>query len=585
MARVAFLRDSVSRPPIPTEPLTPKEWAAFGATVGELQEEPVPEHLRFHNPAWNLSLFRTLAQKRWEEQGGEGGLEEPDTIDESVHSESEDVDMVDKMETPIEPEASFAGIGTANILPEGRSRKKAKLDYTGMFLPFQELDEEDGGEMQRGSPVGDIGGGHTSNQQPQGSDTTLGSLPKPQHKRRGRPPRKSRDASELISKGGLPKNEDVSAGPASPKESQLPASISNIQKERRKALIDAGNKTPHISWVRGGTEIRGELSAAPPLLNSGLVLPSTEKKNVTGYKKRVSLVPASLQGTPRAVKNKPSHPIKQGTPANEKIIHRLASPLPIPSPSVMQGGGSGSPTSSEYESLSSENEDTTFPSGQLRLADLPREIAATIPKPLEFFSRRDHVSPLIGGNLRAVIVTTGTRKLKAPIQSKGYMAIQPAWNPHAPRRAGENGSMMQLSSTSTDPISKTQENFPLFVARGPHQWEYCGQYQVAEVVKLSAFENWMHLSTGGSKILRYWGQSILQKRFEWAKVLFMHNCGWTEEKWLEATVEDIIRPILAGTVPMHWVHLQCVGFDVGFYEALLRQKVKCGLVASQKIIL
>ncbi|KAF3317611.1 hypothetical protein TWF173_010379 [Orbilia oligospora] len=493
MARVAFLRESTSRPPIPTEPLTPKEWAAFGTAIGEPQDEQVPEHLRFHNPAWNLSLFRTLAQKRWEEQGGEGELEEPDPIDTSAYSESEDIDMVDKMDTTVDEEGSFAGIAATNILPEGRMRKKAKLDYSGMFMPLHELDDEDDGKKKHRSPVRDISEDHTSNQLLLGSATPPDFLPKPQHKRRGRPPRKPQLTSEFISEV-----DDLSQSEDTPGES------------------------------------------------------------------------VSSKGVPFLVRT---------------TTDQLTTSLPEPSPPPIRRADSSSPTSSEYESVSSESQETTFPSGQLRLADLPREIAATIPKPLEFFSRRDHISPLIGGNLRAVVVTTSAGKPNAPIQTKGYMAIQPAWNPHAPRKAGENGSMMQLSETSTDPISKTQKNFPLFVARRPHQWEYCGQYKVAEVVKLSAFENWMHLSTGGSKLLRHWGESILQKRFEWAKNIFMQNCGWNEEKWRTAAVEDIMGPILAGTVPMHWVHLQCVGFDLEFYEALLRQKVKCGLAASKKIIL
>ncbi|KAF3291446.1 hypothetical protein TWF970_000659 [Orbilia oligospora] len=552
MARVAFLRESTSRPPVPTEPLTPKEWAAFGTAIGEPQDEQVPEHLRFHNPAWNLSLFRTLAQKRWEEQGGEGELEEPDPIDTSAYSESEDIDMVDKMDTTVDEEGSFAGIAATNILPEGRMRKKAKLDYSGMFMPLHELDDEDDGKKKHRSSVRDISEDHTSNQLLLGSATPPDSLPKPQHKRRGRPPRKPQLTSEFISEvDDLSQSED----------------------------------TPGESVSSKGVPFLSELSAIPPPSISGLVLPSTERNNVTGYKKRVSLAPGFSQSTHRAIMNTINHPIKQTPPTEEKTTDQLTTSLPEPSPPPIRKAGSSSPTSSEYESVSSESQETTFPSGQLRLADLPREIAATIPKPLEFFSRRDHISPLIGGNLRAVVVTTSAGKPNAPIQTKGYMAIQPAWNPHAPRKAGENGSMMQLSETSTDPISKTQKNFPLFVARRPHQWEYCGQYKVAEVVKLSAFENWMHLSTGGSKLLRHWGESILQKRFEWAKNMFMQNCGWNEEKWRTAAVEDIMGPILAGTVPMHWVHLQCVGFDLEFYEALLRQKVKCGLAASQKIIL
>ncbi|KAF3226164.1 hypothetical protein TWF191_004826 [Orbilia oligospora] len=553
MARVAFLRESTSRAPILTEPLTPREWAAFGTAIGEPQDEQVPEHLRFHNPAWNLSLFRTLAQKRWEEQGGEGELEEPGPIDTSAYSESENVDMVDKMDTTVDEEGSFTGIAATNILPEGRMRKKAKLDYSGMFMPFHELDDEDDGKKKHRSPVRDISGDRTSNQLLLGSGMAPDSLPKPQHKRRGRPPRKPQLTSEFISEmDDLSQGEDTPGESVSSKGVPFLVRTVNVQTERRKALLDAGNKMPEINWLKRDPIPKSELSAIPPPSTSGLVLPSTERNNVTGYKKRVSLAPGFSQSTHRAIMNTISHPTKQTPPTEEKTTHQLTSSLPEPSPSPIRRGGSSSPTSSEYE---------------------------------KFFSRRDHISPLIGGNIRAVVVTTSAGKPNASIQTKGYMAIQPAWNPHAPRKAGENGSMMQLSETSTDPISKTQKNFPLFVARRPHQWEYCGQYKVVEVVKLSAFENWMHLSTGGSKLLRHWGESILQKRFEWAKNMFMQNCGWSEEKWRTAAVEDIMGPILAGTVPMHWVHLQCVGFDLEFYEALLRQKVKCGLAASQKIIL
>ncbi|KAK6356116.1 hypothetical protein TWF718_000491 [Orbilia javanica] len=585
MTRVAFLRNSNSRPPsLLTEPLTTKEWTAFGTAVGESsQEERLPEHLRFHNPAWDLSLLRTLAQKRWEQQGREGELEEPDPIDTFVESESEGADMVDEMDLSISHETSYARIEAANILLEGRMRKKAKLDYSGMFLPFKELDDEGRGSPHR-SAVESTGGDNTSSQLFLGSDSGLHSLPKLHRKRRGRRSRKAQDASELGSEvGDLPQSEDNYQGSASPDMAPLADPVSKIQKERRKTLIEAGNKVPETGLFKPSPGIKDKVYATPPPLANGRVLHSGNGKSFTGYRKRVSLARGLCDSEDPVITSSISRPTQLMTSPDGEVIHKL-SDFPTPPPLSAKEGNDSSPTSSDYDSIFSDDQDTTFPAGQLRLADLSPEIVASIPKPLEYFSRRDHVGPVIGGNNRVLIATTAARP-NAPIQTRGYMGIQPAWNPHAPKKAGENGSIMQLSSTSTDPISKTQENFPLFVARAPHQWEYCGQYQVAKIVKLSAFENWMHLSTGGSKLLKYWGEEILQKRFEWAKNLFMQNCGWTEEKWLEATVEDIMGHIMTGTVPMHWVHLQCVGFDLVFYEALLRQKVKCGLVASEKIIL
>ncbi|KAK6499914.1 hypothetical protein TWF481_010270 [Arthrobotrys musiformis] len=595
MQRLGFFRDQALRPSIPTEPLTPKEWAAFGEAIDESPEERIPEHLRFHNPAWNLSLLRTLAQKRWEEQGGEGQLEEPGPIDTSTHKENEDVDMLDETGVPVNHGPAFSVVGAANILPEGRMRKKAKLDYTGMFMPVQGFDDEDGRRNYHRTP-GDIGGRAGDHSQ---LEQGLDSLPKPQHKRRGRPPRKSRDALEAGSEmGDLPKSEDTPAAPASPKMEQSPDPTS-IQKERRRALIGAGNKMPGMEWLKRFPGAKDGQSSTPPVSTNGLVLPSNDNKSAAGYKKRVSLAPGSSQSAQKMVTNTVKKPVGQETPPNnmkpnkqgaslhEKTSHKLPPSLMIPSSlltSDHEAESSPSPSSSEYESVSSADLDTTFPAGQLRLADLPRGIVATIPKPLEHFSRSDHISPIIGGNTRSVIATVSP-KMNSPFKIKGYMAIQPAWNPHAPKKAGENGSMMQLSTTSTNPISKTQENFPLFVARGAHRWEYCGQYKVAEVVAFSAFENWMHLSTGGSKLLKHWGEEILQKKYEWSKNLFMENCGWTEVKWHMATVEDIMSPILDGRVPMHWVHLQCVGFDLGLYEALLTRKVKHGLAASKSIIL
>ncbi|KAK6531068.1 hypothetical protein TWF281_007894 [Arthrobotrys megalospora] len=566
MARIALLRGSSTRPSIPTEPLTPQEWLSFGTTVGESQEEQVPEHLRFHNPAWNLSLLRTLAQKRWEDQGGEGELGEPGPIDTSAPMEGED--MATKPDTNVHREEPlFAEIGAANILPEGRMRKKAKLDYS-MFMPPQDVGDEDAEGSRRGhrKSLGDLdtrGGdkateGHASGLLPHGGDGTSDLLPKAPYsgKKRGRRPKNFHDDSELPL--------------ASPRVNYILEPVSDFQEERRKALIKAGSKLHGMDWSKRVPRVEDELSATPPTNDPASTTDS--KKGTVSYRKRVSLTPGSSQSAHHTVMNTSQQPTKEITPVEEKLFNEIDS-LIIPStPPINEFGGS-SPTSSEYESVSSANQDTTFPAGQLRLTDLPRAIADTIPKTLEYFSRRDHVAPLIGGNPKVVVATT-IPKSDAPIQTKGYMAIQPAWNPHAPKKAGENGSMMQLSNTSTDPVSKTQENFPLFVARGRNQWEYCGQYTVAEVVRLNAFENWMHLSTAGSKLLNHWGEEILQKKYEWAKALFIENCGWTEEKWKIATVEDVMGPILAGKVPMHWVHLQCVGFDLGFYEALLERKSK-----------
>ncbi|KAK6329643.1 hypothetical protein TWF730_006190 [Orbilia blumenaviensis] len=592
MARISFPRDPRIRPSIPTEPLTPQEWASFDTAIGKSQGAQTPEHLRFHNPAWNLSLLRSVAQKRWEEQGGEGELEEPGPIDTSALTDGGDADMAAETDTTLEVEGSLTEIEVSNILQEGRpARKKPKLDYSGMFMPPLEDSDEDTRKRRRRDSLETDSGGNTSNRPLLGSgDTPIAASPR-KYKKRGRPARKFRESPELefeISHSSLVN--ETSGGTVPRGMGRTMGLDKETQRERRKLLLSAGGKVHDVTMAK---LLQGARNGAPnPSPTNGLKLPREPNPETSGYKQRVSMVSTSLyssnaQGATttirRRVKVKKSS-LEDDSPVDE-IPPSLTVPssLVIPPPSLVPQAVNSSPTSSEYESVSSNN-DFTFPAGQLRLSDLPRHVAATIPKPLEYFSRRDHVAPLIGGNLRAVVATT-TPRPEAPIQTKGYIGIQPAWNPHAPRKAGQNGSMMQLSNTSTDAVSKTQKDFPLFVARGSNQWEYCGQYIVAEVARLSAFENWMHLSTAGSKLLKHWGEEILQRRFEWAKALFMQNCGWTEEKWNKATVEELMEPILGGRVPMHWVHLQCVGFDLGFYDALLRQKVKCGLAASEKIIL
>ncbi|KAJ6259414.1 hypothetical protein Dda_6316 [Drechslerella dactyloides] len=504
-----------------TEPLAPQQWADFSASIGE---GPQPEHLRFSNPSWNLELMRVVAAEFWKKRGKDRQPGTPKEINNDV-SARDLVDWADgsfksDIEQPEVPSSPGRGLET-------RERKRKTIDYSvfGAGFYYDSNDEDELNPSRKGrrryrskdAPSSDVMG-------EDGIPTSSSIQPKAPYsgKKRGRPRKVPLDAtaSALLS-------DDI---PTLDAQSQLPASSPCQQQERRQVFRDAASRVS--------------------LLDSSRQLAT-------------SVIPSRTQ-TSQSVATFGSARYQPGVDiARANSLENTRS--------ILTAGSS--PASSIYEDpASSPSHAAPFPAGTLRMTELPAQIAATIPVKSEFFSRRDHVGPLIGGNNRTLVTPIPNPKPEAPIVTRGYLAIQPAWNPHAPKKAGQNGSIMQLSGVSLDPISKTQESFPVFVARGSNQWEYCGQYAIAEVAELSSFERWLHLTESPS-LLRHWGEQIVQKRYEWAKELFAKQGGWNKDQWNGATADAVAKMIENGSISMHWIHLQCVGFDWDFYNALLGAKV------------
>ncbi|KAK6332234.1 hypothetical protein TWF696_002955 [Orbilia brochopaga] len=513
--------------PTLTEPLMPQEWADFSISIGE---ESQPEHLRFSSPSWNLELMRTVATELWQKKGKEGVPGPPKPISTAMPTgnlgdwtDGIFISSFDQSELPSSPGAVW----------EGRERKRKAIDYSifSAGLDHDYDSNDDLNSTRRGrrryrsktvasSDAMDEDGIPTSSiQQPNAPYSG---------KKRGRPKKIVLDAAVTASP-----SDDITM-PDAP--SQMLASSPCRQQERRHIFREAVKEvalleSPNLKQLA----IRSTVQSAQQQQPDSITGMNGDFREATG----------------------------QGTKSNDFENTECA----------LQTAGT-SPTSSVYEDTnSSPSSAAPLPAGTLRMTELPRHIAATIPTKSEFFSRRDHIGPLIGGNHRTLVTPIPNPKSEAPIITKGYLAIQTAWNPHAPRKAGQNGSIMQLSKTSLDPISKSQETFPVFVARGSHQWEYCGQYIVAEVAELSSFERWLHLIES-QNLLKHWGKEIARKRYEWAKELFVRVGGWGEEQWNAATATTVADMIERGSVPMHWVHLQCVGFDWTFYDALLRAKTE-----------
>ncbi|KAF3911341.1 hypothetical protein ABW21_db0208133 [Orbilia brochopaga] len=498
-----------------TESLTPQEWVDFGTSIGQkLQPEPQPEpeHLRFSSPSWNLELMRTVAAELWKSSGKEGLPGSPKTISTPVPA-GDLIGLIDGLEQSELP-------ATPGIVLETRERKRKTVDYS-IFSAGFDYDNDSDDDMnpsRRGrrrfrfkdvasSDAMDEDGVPTSSL-PQSNTPYTG-------KKRGRPRKIVLDNPVKTS----PTNDTPMVDAHN--SSQLPASSPCRQQERRQVFREAVKEVSLLdsSVLRQLAKPVAESIPQPP--QSILTTDDNNHQSVT--------------------ENVRSHSLESAA------------------------------TTSHTTGNSSPSDATPLPAGLLRIDELPRHIAATLPADPEFFSRRDHVGPLIGGNYRTLVTPLPNPKPEAPLVTKGYLAIQPAWNPHAPRQAGQNGSIMQLSKTSLDPISKSQASFPVFVARGSNQWEYCGQFVVAEIAELSSFERYLHL-TESQNLLKYWGEEIVRKRYEWAKELFVEAGGWSEDQWMGATATTVANMIGSGSVPMHWVHLQCVGFDRVFYDALLGVK-------------
>ncbi|KAF3920747.1 hypothetical protein ABW20_dc0101083 [Dactylellina cionopaga] len=557
--------------------------------------------------------MQQVATKRWEESGKPGVLSKPGPIDLRATAEPDDAIKMG-IDDPVSP-------GIEGTHAEGRGRKRNIVDYRVFGPAFDLLEEDDEDVIVRGRgrrhsralvPMDDLDedgvllpqggrGGELLTFLPSDGiqsekNTPIPTKPPYTGKKRGRPkkPRPEDPRSDGIT--------DTQASFVNP----TPTPTANeLQKKRRQAIIEATSKVHALDWSPAPTSDKRDMNEQ----KRQALMQAARKVSALDLSKRAQ---GPMQSGPSAsMKNSPSMSVKQSdigkeitrkrssmtaTPsgsnpptisiqhserrattvhdqlANEMIsAPRIASPPPLSRWYPNDISRSPSTTSNSYESASSTNQDTIFPAGILRLAELPTSIKATIPKEPEYFSRHQ-ISALIGGNPQKTICTTKP-KPDAPIETKGYLAVLPNWNPQAPPKAGQHGSIMQLSSVTLDPISQTQANFPVFVARGKKQWEYCGQYVVAEIAELNAFERWMHLSDS-KKLLKHWGEEIVQKKYDWAKAIFMEKCGWSEVQWKNLTHEMVTKKLESGEVPMRWMHLECVGFNTALYEALLGKKVQ-----------
>ncbi|EWC45486.1 hypothetical protein DRE_00885 [Drechslerella stenobrocha 248] len=520
--------------PALTEPLTPREWADFRIAIGDTAASggPQADHFSLHDPSWDLDLMRLVIKDRWRHRGREGSPRLPKPVEREPSNRLGGCNLDENFEVGSEDSELLAGPDIAVV---ERERKRKKIDY-GIFTSDLDFDADEEGEEalnadRRGLRRRSHQAGRQLPSDPIAGDGALGELPKPAYngRKRGRPRKASSQHPPGTVTAGT--NEDIPMLDAGPEMPSTPGK----QKRRRQVLIQAVNKAHSLSPV-------GRVSTPRDKIVSMELNPT----------RSVSAMGESCRGIEDA---------ERGTSWEE---------------------GGHSPTSSVYESVGPLSDyETTLPAGILCLDDLPPELAATIPADPEFFSRRGHIGPLIGGSHRTQ-VTPVKPDPNAPIETKGYLALQPAWNPHAPKRAGQNGSVMHMVTTLLDPISKSQPHFPVFVARGRSRWEYCGQYVVAEVAELSRFQRWMHLiSAEPRRLLDHWGQAIIRERYGWAKRLFTGVGGWSDEKWTEATVDMVIQAIQDGDVPMNWMHLRCVGFDRAFYDALMEAKAKAGLTEWQ----
>ncbi|KAK6544782.1 hypothetical protein TWF694_001465 [Orbilia ellipsospora] len=574
MVRITFNRDL--RPTIPTESLTPQEWLNFGSAIDE--EKPTPEHLRFEGK-WNLTLLQKVAAKRWNEQGKEGSISTPGPIDIS------EIDSVDIVKVKLE-EPAASSTGHLDVLPEGRGRKRKVVDYSifnlGLDLGDDEAEAEKGGMQRRRRTYGgalpdEMDENETATPKWRRKKTTLlfdgvsqngsDSLPKPpgSGKKRGRP---KKIQGEHPRSDGIIMTDMLSS----------PINLIGSQHTKRQDMVNAMNKLHALDWSARITSQQNDLETKqkPNQINA--------RQNLV--KKRVSMKArfSSVEETPT---NTPSLPLlglfKTRSSPEPAISFRsqshsdnVSTVRQLPAQLSGEAEFSSRPSSgSEYKSPPCADAEKTYPARMLSLPNLPRHIAATIPSRPEYFSRQEHISPLIGGNTRSLICKISKPKATAPIQTRGYLAIQPAWNPHAPREAGQNGSIMQLGATGVDPIATVQSNFPIFVGRGRNQWEYCGQYILAEAARLSTLERMLHLQ---GKLLEHWGNEMVDKEFEWVKELVLKRTELTERNWDEMNHskkrELVIEKLQNGELPMHWIHLQCVGYDRVLYDALVEEKAK-----------
>ncbi|KAF3941770.1 hypothetical protein ABW19_dt0203047 [Dactylella cylindrospora] len=595
------------------EPLTSQDWTDFGALIGRT---PQPEHLRLHNPAWNLSLMKVVTKDRWKAKGKEGSPPPPGAI--STQSREQPPSEVVEMDID-EPGLS------ATVVAEGRKRKVVNYRIPGLGPNFEDDEEDMGVEgfpivashrkrrlKYPGEELDDDSTGYKPSSR-HAAVTSMPMTPKLPYsgKKRGRP-RKIRTPEVGMDGLAIPSTEDdvmrdmqpLSSPLSKPPISQntykpVVLSAPDAQRRRRLALIAAAKKIDDTDWSKRLTITSRESTThkeSPKTPKTRDFDKNVVESNNLISKHKVgrprSWLPSSspsntLEELPRfpvgsTPSRKPSLPLPIVTTVQDQLnremslIRSSSSHLPSSQrePSPILGMDEASSPSTVYESgPSSPLHETTYPAGVLRLSGLPFAIRNLIPSNREFFSRSEHISPLIGGNPRTMVCIVKRAPTASPITTTGYLAASPVWNPHLPKVPGDNGSIIQLGKHTLDPISNSQSDFPLFVFRDKSKWEYCGQYVVAEVAEFSPFERWMHLVDSNGGLKRYWAEEIVAKKFTWPKELLMKRCGWTEEFWnKELTVEKVMEVLEKGTVPMNWMHLRCVGWETALYEGLVAKK-------------
>ncbi|EPS43408.1 hypothetical protein H072_2652 [Dactylellina haptotyla CBS 200.50] len=569
MPRTRLSRDH--RAKILTEPLTPQEWMDF--SVG-IHKEPEPEHLRFQG-SWNFSLMQQAAHSLWKRNGQEGEIVPPGLI-----NTTEDATTDNKINVEFD-QAVLPSSPGSEILTEGRGRKRKMIDYSysvfalGLDAEDYEAEEEKRGRrgLTLGFPSDPLDEGERvftpkarkqEKQQPLLNEKESVQKRPYSGKRRGRPPKRPQS-------DGL-HSDDVAKG--TPLTSNLPVSspAASQQLKRRRVFMNPEKQVQAIDLSERVSSAESE-----PPLGAPSHSPVTGPQDIIhGGMDEPAGVPLDLSSIFRTFQTTPSRALISPDRSHTEVLSSMGPP---PSPRVTDPASPGD-SSSGWATVYSDDEDTTpNPAGFLQLTDLHYGIKATIPPVPEYFSRRDHISRLIGGNTRSLWCPIGKPKPNAPIQTKGYVAIQPTWNPRAPKRAGENGSIMQLGDSGLDNITPLLPEFPVFVARGRNQWEYCGQYTMnKDSHSNTEFTDREREAYLPKRLVDYWGKQIIDKKFEWAKEVFMERGKVAERDWEEAlqtqNAELATRMIEDGTIPMFWIHLQCVGFHRGLYDALVGEKVK-----------
>ena len=180
---------------------------------------------------------------------------------------------------------------------------------------------------------------------------------------------------------------------------------------------------------------------------------------------------------------------------------------------------------------------------------------------------RAFLSGALGGSAQRANCEIGAAKAFASNHRRpGYRALDPAWDPFLPARAGAHGLSYQIRPDRHKPDDwpdLTARLFTIFCKRAPGQWEYCGEYALA--ARMLVPGEWQQLP---ETTKRCWSEGLSGRPGapKWGRMHMEARGLMRPGECLEP--EFVLALMDAGKIKLRAMTFECKGYDWNLHNWL-----------------